>query len=70
MTVLKGIIWTCGDYIWVRRNGEILKRIFIEPFSADFFVAQDRWGDNEIYHWNLIYGDAEKSDPWKMENEG
>jgi hypothetical protein len=70
MTVLKDIIYTCGDWLWVRSNGEVIKRMFIEPYSGDYFVGQNRWGDNEFIHWNLIYGKAKEDDPWIMDRNG
>jgi hypothetical protein len=55
----------CGDYVWVRRFGKILKRRFVGPLRADYFIAQDSLGETEIYHWNLVYGNAAEDDDWE-----
>ena len=58
--------YRCGDFLWIRRNGKVLKRMFIEPYDDDYFVGQDEEGDNEMCSWNFIYGPADASSEYEL----
>ena len=57
-------MWKHGQHIYVRRDGKLLKRTFVDPFNEEYFIGTDDMGDNEICSWNLIYGAADNTDPW------
>jgi hypothetical protein len=57
-------MWKYGQHIYIRRDGQLLKRVYVDPFNEEYFVGTDENGDNEICSWNLIYGEASKTDPW------
>lgn len=68
-------MWKHGQQIYVRRNGKLLRRTFVDPFNEEWFVGTDDMGDNELCSWNLIYGPADNDSPWEttigeLENHG
>lgn len=58
-----------GDNVYIRHQGGLIKRIFVEPYNAEHFVGKDYWGDNYLYRWELIYGTGDVEDKWRVSKD-